>query len=193
MKKSLLIVVLFMACKKGKNEDVTITVLETGTNTPVSAASVYLFRYNLDFIEVPVFSGVTDVNGAVAMDAQKYGSGSVVRIEKQQYWKFEGTKNTTLYVTPVGWLQLRLHPSQAYPPGTFLQLVVSTQDGSGSGSLTEVAADTDSTVSLFGFGNKPNKIFWRVYSDAPALDKNGTINNLEVPRFDTLHVTTLDY
>jgi hypothetical protein len=193
MKKLLFIVILFVACKKENKERVTITVLERDTNVPVSGANVNLVRYNLDDMPVTVFSGVTDDNGTVRMDAQEYNTAQKVLIIKYNYWRFEGNKSTRLYVMPEGWLKLPLHPVRAYPPGTSLQFRVNAPGSSQNGSTISVTADTDSTVVLFGFGGRLNTISWQVSGDTPDLDTSGTINSLAVPRFDTLGVNTLAY
>jgi hypothetical protein len=193
MKKLLLIVVLFAACKKGKEDRVTITVLEIGTTLPVSGANVQLLRYHLDFTTETTFSGITDENGNVYINAKIYERASDVRIKKDTYYEVKERIQTTLYVIPEGWLKLRLHPVQAYPPGTSLQVGALPPDTLQYGNFITITADTDSTVLLRGFGGMPNKIYWQVYDESPGLVTSGTITNLPVPRFDTLRNITLAY
>lgn len=168
--------------------------MESRTNLPVSGAYINRVRYNLDFITTEtIFLGETDDNGMLPMDAREYNTIQEVLIIKYDYWRFKGNISTRLYVTPEGWLKVRLHPVRAYPTGTSLQVSIATQDGSQAGSGITVAAGTDTTVALFGFGGQPNSISWHVSGDTPDLDTSGTINNLPVPRFDTLRVNALEY
>lgn len=199
MKKLILILVLLVGCKKeDKTEQVTITVLESGTTMPISGAEISLTGSNYPGTTFPAifFTGVTDEYGTVHMDTKKFKSGSFFEIKKDKYWEtFTRIKKTTLYITPEGWLKLRLHPVRAYGTDVSLQLEIRKQDNSQSNGAIDGSfpADTDGTVLLRGFGGVPNKIVWQVYGVSPDLDTNSTLNNLQVPRLDTLRNITLEY
>jgi len=125
MKKWLLLALLFAGCKKEghKNNtipEINIHVLETGTSTQVSGAAVVLMRCNYGCPLGPnvLFTSVTDNAGLVQMPSENYNDPtSFFNITKPKYWNFAVQKRTTMFLTPEGWLQLRLHQAGRYPAG----------------------------------------------------------------------------
>jgi hypothetical protein len=195
MKKLLMALILFIACKKENKERVTVTVLETGTTIAVRAARVILMRSNYgSSIPTTVFNGLTDQNGMVHIDADKYKLGTFYIIEKDKYFESTANKKTRLYITPIGWIKLQIHPVRKYPPTVYLNLEVRSQNESlGALGSMNLTADTDSTVLLLAFGGIQNKIVWNVFGVTSELDTNSTVDNLPVPRFDTLLNYSLEY
>jgi len=200
MKKWLLLALLFAGCKKEghKNNtipEINIHVLETGTSTQVSGAAVVLMRCNYGCPLGPnvLFTSVTDNAGLVQMPSENYNDPtSFFNITKPKYWNFAVQKRTTMFLTPEGWLQLRLHQAGRYPAGSRLVLNIVDQSGTQM-DLTEYNTATDSIVLIRGYGGQQNKIDWQVVDAGFNLLSNGTLANLPLPRLDTLQNITLDY
>jgi hypothetical protein len=114
-----------------------------------------------------------------------------MNVWKANYWPFLTQKSTTVYVTPEGWLQLRIDRVGNYSVGSQLTLNISDQTGSRS-DITHYNTAADSLIMVKGFGSQQNKIDWQVV-DASNLVTNGTLNGLQIPKFDTLKNVTLNY
>lgn len=196
MKKFILIAFLFAGCKKEKSVATTaIHVVEPMTNVPVSGATVSLFRCNFGCPFGPkiLFSSITDENGICQVPSENYNdTTSQMNVTKTKYWPFKVQKNTTVAITPEGWLQLRIHKVGNYEADSRLLLHLFNQSGSRS-DLTDYNTATDSLILVKAFGSQQNEIDWQVVDVNFNLVSNGTLNGLQVPRFDTLKNSTLDY
>jgi len=195
MRKLILVVFIFAGCDK-PTEDPTIpiTVLESVTNSPVSGANLALFTSTFGGIGGrTLFQGVTDANGNCNVPSEHYNnSESEMNVTKAKYWPFLVQKSTTVYITPEGWLKLRIHQLGNYPAGSKLLLNLYDQYGLRS-DLTDYNTAVDSLVLVKAFGSQQNKIDWQVVDPAFNLITYGTLNELQIPRFDTLKNVPLDY
>ena len=201
----MLVVIIFAGCNKQQdNPSTTIKVLETVTNLPVNGAyvSVYkCFRYCTGAPGVgysySIFIDSTDVNGICHVPTQNYQDGSWITIEQPDYWKADVGKSTTVYVAPMGWLQLRIRKVHSYPSNTYFELFMSDESGRyGDSRIFTGDEAVDTLITLYAFGAQKNKIEWQLYSVYPDNTTplaNGTLDALTVPRFDTLKNVTLDY
>jgi len=88
-------------------------------------------------------------------------------------------------MTPMGWIQLRLHKVGNYPAGSSLALTIISESG------RREAINIVETFPL-AFGGQKNKIDWQV-TNAGLPIASGTLDGLQVPRFDTLKNVTLNY
>jgi len=196
MRKLILVIIIFASCtKKDKPNLTSVKVQESVTNLPVSAADVALLRcnYGCPFGATVLFQGVTDDNGICQVPSGNYGdTESYMVVWKTKYWPFEVQKNTTVYITPEGWLQLRINRVGNYPVGSRLLLNLYNQNGSRS-DLTDYNTAADTLILVKGFGSQQNKIDWQVVDAGFNLVTNGTLNGLQIPRFDTLKNVTLNY
>ena len=192
MRKLILIIIIFAGCNKKEDRPpqppTSIKVLENITNLPISGADVTLRNY-----DSLLFQGVTDANGICLVPFLHFNNMesqmSVTHLQK--YWS-DFHKDTTIRLTPYGWLQLRIHKVGNYTPGSRLILFQSNQDGSVY-HATDVNTAEDSLIVAFCFGNQINNINWRVVDMGQNLSVDGYLNGLQIPRFDTLKNVTLDY
>ena len=195
MRKLILVVFIFAGCDK-PTEDSTIPVkvLESVTNSPVSGADMVLFTSSWGgAFGRTLFQGVTDANGICQVPSEHYNnSESEMNVTRTKYWPFLTQKSTTVYITPEGWLKLRIHQLGNYPAGSKLLLNLYDQYGLRS-DLTDYNTAVDSLVLVKGFGSQQNKIDWQVVDAGFNLIANGTLNGLQIPRLDTLKNVTLDY
>jgi len=127
MRKLILIIIIFAGCSKKDDQPptpISIKVLENITNLPISGAEVTL--RNNDTI---LFQGVTDANGICLVPSLNFSDvGSLMSVTHyQKYWS-DFHKDTTVYLTPYGWLQLRIHKVSNYTPGSKLFLSMINQD-----------------------------------------------------------------
>ena len=191
MKKLILIILIFAGCSKKEEQlhPTSIKVLESITNLPISGADVVLHKY---YDNTVLFQGVTNANGICLVPSLHYNDvESVMSVVKQKYWD-DHHKDTTVHLTPYGWLQLRIHKVGNYTPGSRLILFQFNQNGSMSHATTVNTAE-DSLIVAFCFGNQENNIDWRVVDVGQNRSTDGTLNGLQIPRFDTLKNVTLDY
>ena len=191
MRKLILIIIIFAGCNKKEDQPptppISIKVLESITNLPISGA--YVILRNFDTV---LFQGVTDDNGICLVPSLHYNNvESAMSVYKQKYWD-DYHKDTTVYLTPYGWLQLRIHRVGNYTPGSRLILFQVNQNGS-MNHATDVNAAEDSLIVAFCFGNQINNINWRVVDMGQNLSVDGNLNGLQIPRFDTLKNVTLSY
>src|SRR4030095_8300700 len=195
MKKLIIVIIIFASCKKDKPNLTSINVVESVTNLAVSGATVVFFRcnYGCPLGGTTLFKGVTDDNGICQVPSANYSDAtSEMNVVKPKYWPFEVQKNTTVSITPEGWLQLRIHKIGNYPVGSKLKLNLFNQSGLRLRSdLTEYNTAVDSLILVKGFGGQQNKIDWQVVG--VSLLNNGTLSGLQIPRFDTLKNVTLNY
>jgi hypothetical protein len=196
MKKFLLIAILFFGCEKENNLVTTaILVVETDSSIPLNDATVVFFRCNFGcpFGPTILFEGVTDNNGIVEVPSEHYNdSTSMMNVIKLNYWPFLVEKTTTASLTPEGWIQLQIHKVGNYPVDS--KLLLNLLDHSGTRSdLTEYNTSTDSIIFIKSFGGQLNKIDWQVVDENFDLLNNGTLKDLQVPKFDTLKNITLNY
>jgi len=194
MRKLILVVFIFAGCKKDDKPTTAIQVLENVTNVPVSGANLALFTSTFGGIGGrTLFQGVTDANGICKVPSEHYNnSESEMNVVKEKYWPFLVQKSTTVYITPEGWLKLRIHQVGNHPAGSKLLLNLFDQYGLRS-DLTDYNTAVDSLVLVKGFGSQQNKIDWQVVDAAFNLITYGTLNGLQIPRLDTLKNVTLDY
>lgn len=183
----------------GKNKPdavfVQVKVVEAVTNSPVSGASLTLFRcnYGCPFGPNILFTGVTDNNGICRVSSKIYNDSTVeMNVTKAKYWPFEVQKNTIVSITPEGWMQLLIHKVNSYPAGSKLKLNLKNQPGSRS-DLTEYNAANDSLILVKAFGGQENKIDWQVVDPNFNLIHYGTLSGLQIPRLDMLKNSTLNY
>jgi hypothetical protein len=197
MKKFILIAVLFTCCKK-ENRSVATTsihVVESITNLPVSGVTVRFMRCNFGCPFGPkiLFRGITDANGVCQVPSEHYNDAtSEMQVLKEKYWPFSVQKNTTVSITPEGWLQLAIHKAKIYPAGTSLYVNLVNQSGSWSHTM-EHSTETDTLFLITAFGGQQHHIDWQVLDTNRNAIKSGTLNGLQIPRFDTLKNITLDY
>ena len=195
IKKFYLIIIIFSGCKKENKQDLTtIKVVESITNLAVRGATVALFKcdYGCPFGANILFKGDTDENGTCQVAAESYNdASSVVNVVKIKYWPFLVKKSTTLSITPEGWLQLRIHKAGNYPVGS--KLLLNLFDQSDRSDLTQYNTAADGLILVKAFGGQQNKINWQVVDVNFNLLNNGTLNGLQIPRFDTLKNITLNY
>ena len=139
-----------------------------------------------------LFQDVTNANGICLVPSLYYNDAeTVMSVVKQKYWD-DVHKATTVHLTPYGWLQLRIHKVGNYTPGSRLLLFEFNQDRSMS-FVTDVNTADDSLIVAFCFGNQENNIDWRVVDVGQNRQTDGTLNGLQIPRFDTLKNVTLNY
>jgi hypothetical protein len=197
MRKLILVIFIFVGCsKKEKEEDkpkTPIKVLETVTNLPVGGADLVLFTsiwggaYGRT-----LFQGVTDDKGICQVPSENYSDAtSEMNVVKAKYWPFLTQKNTIVYMTPEGWLKLRIHQVGNYPAGSVLNLKMVSESGRQENTYYNDAVD--SLISIKAFGNEQNKIEWQVVDASNNLVTYGTTNWLQIPRFDTLKNVILEY
>ena len=195
MRKLILAVFIFAGCSKKEDKPTTaIQVQENVTNAPVIGADVVLFTSAWGgALGRTLFQGVTDVNGICDVPSEHYNnSASEMNVVKEKYWPFLVQKSTTVYITPEGWLKLRIHQVGNYPAGSKLLLNLYDQYGLRS-DLTDYSTAVDSLILVKGFGSQQNKIDWQVVDATFNLITYGTLNGLQIPRLDTLKNVTLDY
>ena len=199
MKKTCLFAVILLiglhSCKKTHTPTTDIRVLESVTNSPVSGAYLSLFRcnYGCPFGPKVFFRGVTDNNGTCQVPSENYNdAASELSIGKTKYWPFEVQKSTIVFLTPEGFLQLRIRKVGNYPVGSKLLLDLYNQSGSRS-DLTDYSTAVDSLIMLRAYGSQQNKIDWQVVDVNFKLVNYGTLNGLQIPKFDTLKNTVLNY
>ena len=73
---------------------------------------------------------------------------SVMNVGKAKYWpSFVVQKNTTVYITPEGWLKLRIHQVGNYPVGAKLNLTMVSESGRPDESTTISTLHADSFTS----------------------------------------------
>lgn len=196
MKKFILIAVLLAGCKKEKQPETTsIKVVESITNVPVSGATVTLFRCNFGCPFGPkiLFKGITDDNGISQVPSEYYNDAtSQMHVLKEKYWPFSVQKKTTVSITPEGWLQLGIHKVGNYPAGTSLSVSLVNQSGSWS-HVMEHGTETDTLILITALGGQQHNLKWDVLDTNRSAIKSGTLNGLQIPRFDTLENITLDY
>ena len=192
MRKLILIIIIIAGCSKKEDQPpqppTSIKVLENITNLPISGADVTL-RNN----DTTLFHGVTDANGICLVPSLYYNDvESVMSVTHiQKYWS-DYRKDTTVYLIPYGWLQLRIHKVGNYTPGSRLLLFQISQSESVY-HVTDVNSAEDSLVVAFCHGNQQTRIEWRVVDMGQNRSTEGTIDWLQIPRFDTLKNITLDY
>ncbi|CAN5213774.1 hypothetical protein BH23BAC1_BH23BAC1_49620 [soil metagenome] len=117
---------------------------------------------------------------------------STMNVIKLNYWPYLVEKTTVASITPEGWLKLQIHKAGNYPLESRLLLNLSDHSGSRS-DLTEYNTSTDSIIFIKAFGGQLNKINWQVVDESIGLLNNGTLQALQVPKFDTLKNITLNY
>ena len=134
MRKLALAIIILAGCGKEKEPTTDIKVLESVTNSPVSGANLALFTSTWGGIGGrTLYQGVTDANGICKVPSEHYNNGaSEMNVVKAKYWPFEVQKNTTVYITPEGWLKLQVHRVGTYPAGTKLLLIITNQNGTRS-------------------------------------------------------------
>ncbi len=196
MKKLIFVLIIFASCEIEEKPSLTsIEVVESVTNLPVRDATLSLYRCNFGCPFGPnvLFTSVTDANGICQVPSENYTDvESMMYVAKEKYWPFEVQKKTIVFLEPEGWLQLRILNGDNYPLGSRLLLDLYSQSGSRS-DLTDYNTVMDSLVLIRGFGSQQNKIDWQVVDGGYNLIKNGTLNGLQIPRFDTLKNVTLNY
>jgi hypothetical protein len=194
MKKILLLAAFFVACKKNPAIDTTpVKVVEDVSNRPVDNAMLVIQRCDFGCPLGPkvLFKGQTDNNGICQVPSESYATtGASMNVTKPKYWEFETQYNTTVTLAPEGWLRLNIHKAGTYPAGTVLVLVVVNQTGTRS-ELTQYNTASDSVLLIKAFGGQRNKIDWQV--QGATLLNNGSLPDLQIPRFDTLKNITLNY
>ena len=195
MRKLILVIFIFVGCSKKPDDkpQTPIKVLETVTNLPVSGADLALFTSIWGgAYGTTLFRGVTDDKGICQVPSEHYNNAtSEMNVGKANYHNFLVQKNTTVYITPKGWLKLRIHQVGNYPVGTTLNLTMVSE--SGRSEFTPVNAAADSLVSLLAFGNEQNKLDWQVIDPYLGLINYGTSNWVKIPKLDTLKNVTFDY
>jgi hypothetical protein len=186
MRRLILGIIIFSGCIKSEDRTpITIKVLETVTNLPVSDASVTITDSNTAGLGSVVFTGYTDANGICNVPPRSFESGNSMLVFKGDYWLFQRQYSQTVYMTPMGWIQLRVHQVGNYPAGSFLSLTLIGESG------RREAIDIRQTFAL-AFGGQKNKIEWQVL-DAVGPIASGTLDGLLVPRLDTLKNVDLSY
>jgi hypothetical protein len=190
MRKLILVIIIFAGCSKKEEQPLTsIKVLESITNLPVSGADVTLSE---PYSATVAFQGVTDDNGICLVPSLIYNTvGTGMYVMKQKYWTYGFREDTTVHLTPYGWLQLRIHKVGNYTAGSRLLLTQFDQSGSVY-FVTDVNTAEDSLIVAFCYGNQQTRIEWAVH-DGQNPGAAGTIDWLQIPRFDTLKNVTLEY
>jgi hypothetical protein len=196
MKKFILILAIIISgCKKEDRQNLTtIKVVESITGLPVSGANLTLLRckYGCPFGATVLSKGISDNNGICQVPTEHYIDATSLNVLTTKYWPFAVEKNTTVSMTAEGWIQLRIHRTGTYPTGSKLLLTIHGQSASMT-DITEYNTAADSLLQVKGFGSQQNKMDWQVVDASFNLLNNGTINELQVPRFDTLKSLTLNY
>ena len=194
MRKLILVFLIFAGCSKEKKPTTDIKVLESVTDVAVSGANLALFTSTFGGIGGrTLFQGVTDANGICKVPSEAYSDPlSEMNVWKAKYWPFEVQKNTTVHITPEGWLKLRIQQVGNYPAGSKLLLAIYNHNSSRT-DLTEYNTAVDSLILVKGFGSQENNIDWQVVDAGFNLMASGILNGLQIPRFDTLKNVTLDY
>ena len=196
MKKLIFGLIIFAGCEIEVKPDLTsIEVVESITNLPVSDATLSLFKCNFGcpFGANVLFTDVTDANGICKVPSENFNDiESGMNVVKPKYWPFEVQKSTIVFLEPEGWVQLRIQKGGNYPVGSKLLLVMNNQSGSRP-DLTEYNVAVDSLILIKGYGNQQNKIEWQVVDGGFTLVNYGTLDGLQIPRFDTLNNVTLNY
>jgi hypothetical protein len=196
MRKLILIIIIFAGCSKKEDKPSTaITVLEKVTNLPISAADVFVNTgdpANL-LSGRNLFTSVTDDNGICQVPSELYDDATWMYVGEKKHWPFQDQKNTTIYLTPEGWLQLHFHQVGNYPVDSDLLLTMVGESGWPDPTLYGTARFADTLYTVRAFGSQQNKIDWQVRDAGHNIIANGTLTGLQIPRFDTLKNVTLDY
>ena len=199
MRKIIILLFLFSACSKGGKDDETknteIKVVEPISSLAVKGATVSLFQcnYGCPFGAKVLFTGPTNDNGICSVPAEHYNDvTATMNVVKDKYWPFTIQRNTLVTLEPEGWLKLKIHATRTYTPGSKLLVVIKNELATKS-DLTEYNVATDSTIMIRAYGAQKNKIEWQVVNSGFNLVSNGSLNDLQVPRFDTLRNSTLNY
>ena len=193
MRNLILIIFIFSGCKK--EPSTSIQVLESVTNFPLGGADVFLSICSNSSCNggTLLFKGVTDNNGICQVSSENYIDANTMYVDKEKYW-FETQKNTTVYLTPEGWVQLRIRKVGNYPVDSELVLTTVSESGRPYITLYSTLWVVDSLISVTAFGGQINKIDWQVVPVSTNIPvANGTLTGLQIPRFDTLKNVTLNY
>jgi len=194
MKRLLLLAALFAACKKPSIVSTTpVKVVEDVSNLPVGDArlAILLCNYGCPFGAKVLFEGQTDNNGIVKVTGESYNTaGAFMNVTKAKYWNFLVQYDTTVILSPEGWLRLNIHKAGSYPAGTYLSIMMVNQTGLRT-DLTQYNTANDSVLLIRAFGGQKNKINWQV--QGATLLNYGSLTNLQIPRLDTLKNITLNY
>src|SRR5678816_1623586 len=203
MRRLILGIIIFAGCSKKEDPPISIQVVESVTNSPVSGAYVYLYMCNYGCnvrgSGRGVFYGYTDVNGIIAVPSEYYRLANSMDAQHSDYWPFEDftVVRKTAYLTPFGRLQLRIRKTRNYPGNSLLEVALRGQNGRYGDVRTFVTSEArDTTVTLFAFGAQQNKIEWNVKAASPDYTPiaNGILDALPVvSRLDTLKNVTLSY
>ena len=194
MRKLILGFLIFAGCSKEEEKRTTaIKVLEYATNLPIAAADVLVCEGDLQTVNYLLFRGVTDDNGICLVPSDKYDDADLIFVEKVSYWTSKKLKNTTIHLSPEGWLQLRTHRVSNYPADASLYIRLLSDAGRSDGTSFGSVNTADSLYTILAFGNIENRIAWEVIDTSPNVIANGTLNGLLVPGYDTLKNVTLNY
>jgi hypothetical protein len=190
MKKFLLLVVLFISCKKDsvvKEKTTAIKVSDSITGTPVAGADLYMWScggFGCSFGTTTVFSGKTDNSGIVNVPSSAYNDVTIqLNVGKSDYLPFEVQRSTNLLLRPKGWLRLRIVKTANYPAGSRIFI---TNEFNPRDLLVNAAAD--SIVVMTGGGGVLNHLLWSVI-DGQGQKLGAGNGTVQLPRLDTTNVT----
>jgi hypothetical protein len=195
MKKIVLVsflamVIFLLSCKKEK-ASVLVNITEKGANTPVSGATVVVYKcgvFNCNLGSIDLFSGVTDNNGNCKVPAASYNEAAWVRVLHEKYWSWDEEKSTAKSMVPAGWLRMRIVKSGTYSANAILNIIITSQSTNSRGAamslINNYNSPADSSVLIKCFGGELNKIVWQVSDQS---NKSGTFQQ-QVPRLDTVNI-----
>lgn len=187
------LLLIMMSCKKDgdKAQTIPLKVTEPKTGSPVINAKVILFRCEGNFgcWDTPsFFDGTTDENGICKVPLLEFKEPSThVYVSKEKYWYFvEAPGQNELTLSPEGWIAVNVHRDGTYPAETNLVLSAIAETGrTGDATITQLP---NTTLMVKAFGDDQNKLHWRVIDSNGQFLKEGEIEGLLVPKFDTLAV-----
>jgi hypothetical protein len=199
------LLVLILSCKKdSKNPPseptTSVEVKEAVSGLPISNASVALFETSYGGIGYKeYFSGTTNENGICEVPSKYFSNTSIdFNVVAEKYWPYfiPAQRSNKVTLQAEGWLKVQVNqPANPYPENSRIRMYAISKSTGYFDVLYEKESEltVGSSLAVRGFGNELNTLFWQVTDASNLILNQGELNDIDIPRLDTVDVSLTGY